>query len=100
MYAVPTPPGWMTVPAVIGVPSPQSIVAVKSRRESGGGVGVGERGDRALNSGGENTGTGKIDASRCRTVGWVGEGASGASAMMAEPEKIVTEPPSSVTVTV
>ena len=28
--AVPTPPGWLTVPAVIGVPSPQSMRAVKS----------------------------------------------------------------------
>ena len=53
-----------------------------------------------LNSGGANTGTGKIDASAVSTVGWVAAGVSGASAMMAEPEKIVTEPPSSVTVTV
>ena len=34
------------------------------------------------------------------TVGWVAEGESGASAMMAEPPKMVTAPPSSVTVTV
>ena len=43
MYAVPTPPGWLIVPAVGGVPSPQSIVAVKSAIGRPIGIGVGER---------------------------------------------------------
>ena len=45
-------------------------------------------------------GTGKIDASTVLTVGWMAAGESAASVMTAEPEKMVTEPPSSVTVTV
>ena len=53
-----------------------------------------------LKSGGEKTGTGKIEASTVLTVGWVAEGARAASAMIADPLKMVTEPPSSVTVTV
>ena len=41
-----------------------------------------------------------MGASVVLMVVWGGRGDSVASAMMADPEKIVTEPPSSVTVTV
>ena len=54
-----------------------------------------------LKSGGENTGSGKMVGSSWVTVGCVRSVVvSGASAMMAEPMKVVVEPPSSVTVTV
>src|SRR5271157_3837124 len=99
MNAVPTTPGWLTVPADSGVPSPQSMVAVKSLR---GAVGLASVNDATgpLNAGGANTGTGKIVGSSWATIGWVAEAVSAASAMMADPEMMVTEPPSSVTVTV
>ncbi len=98
MYAVPMPPGWLIVPAVSGVPSPQSMVALKSAIVE---MGLASMYDATgpLNNGGANTGTGKIDASTVSTVGWVAESESAASAMMAEPIKVVVEPPSSVTVT-
>ena len=100
MNAVPTPPGWLTVPAVIGVPSPQSMMAVKSAMVAVGLASVNEATGPLKTRRLPNTGTGKIDASVVLTIGWVAEGESAASAMMAEPPKMVTAPPSSVTVTV
>ena len=64
------------MPAVGGVPSPQSIVAVKSAIDD---EPVGGRGLASVNTatgplktGGANTGTGKMAASVVSTVGWVG----------------------------
>ena len=71
--AVPTPPGWLIVPAVSGVPSPQSMVAMKSAMVEVGLPSVNEA-TGPLNSGGENTGTGKMAASVVVTVGWVARG--------------------------
>ncbi len=91
------------VPAVGGVPSPQSIVAMKSAVEDdpvgGSGLVSVKTATGPLKSGGVNTGTGKIVGSSCLTVGWVrAVVVSGASAMIAEPEMIVMAPPSSLTV--
>ena len=78
------------MPAVDAVPSPQSIVAVKSAIDDepagGRGIGVGELGDRPAEERQPNTGTGKRAASVELTVGWVAVAVSGASAMTAEPE--------------
>ena len=72
------------------MPSPQSMVAVKSlkRRRR---VGIGECATGPLKSGGAKTGTGKIGASVGEIVGW-GRAVNAASAMMAEPEKVVAAP--------
>ena len=70
MNAVPTPPGWLTVPAVEGVPSPQSMVAVKSLSGAVGLASVNEA-TGPLKSGVAYSGTGKTDASVVRlSAGW------------------------------
>ena len=98
MNAVPTPPGWLTVPADCGVPSPQSIVG----REVGGrrdGVGVGERCDRPGEDWGCEHRHREAAAPRWSlTVGWVAEAVRSASATSASEWATVTLPPSSVTV--
>ena len=82
----------MMVPAVCGVPSPQSIVAVKSATVRGG-VGVGERArPAAVEDRRAELRDGKMAASVVLTVGCVAEAVSGASAMTADPEMIVTAP--------
>src|SRR5262249_49465038 len=90
-------------PAVLGVPSPQSMVAVKSatHEEPRGGRGLASVNGATgpLKMVGEKTGIGKIVGSSWVTVGCA-VAVRAASAMMAEPTKLVVEPPSSVMSTV
>ena len=72
MNEVPTPPGCESVPFVVDVPSPQSMVAVKSLSGALGLPSVNEA-TGPLNSGGVKTGTGYRLASTVLTTGWAGE---------------------------
>ncbi len=63
-------------------------------------VGVGERPNRTDEERRREDGNREDRRLGVSTVGWVAEAVSAASAMMAEPIKVVVEPPSSSTVTV
>ncbi len=94
--AVPTPPGWLMVPADGDVPSPQSIMAVKSLIGAVGLASVNEA-TAPVKNGVPNAGIGKMADSVVLMVGWVTEAVRAASPIRAVEEIAVTEPPSSIT---